>query len=92
MNNSPISGLHPLNDCVLVELDKPEVAAKEGRYDTRTNGIVIAVPKRQTDMTAIISGRRVYFEEYKEGGRIKRDGKLFCFIKIEDIRGFEDVS
>jgi hypothetical protein len=28
-------------------------------------------------------GKRVHFEEFKEGARIKREGKIYSFIKIE---------
>jgi len=86
--------LIPVNDCVLIKLDRVEV--KEGKYQTRTNGIVVAIPAASFDgikhMWEMFIGKRVYFEEYKEGARIKRDGQQFCFIKFEDIRGFEDVK
>jgi len=90
-NKEPVIGLYPLNDCVLVELKQSSknFSVKEGKYDSRTEGIVVAVPKQQTDLTAIIDGKRVHFEEFKEGARIKRDGKIYSFIKIEDIRGYE---
>lgn len=103
MSQSPsISGqtsLVPVNACVLIKLDRTD--KKEGKYDTRTKGIVIAIPnleeptKVNSHGTVFVSdllSKRVYFEEYKEGARIKRDGELFCFIKIEDIRGFEEIN
>lgn len=99
MNNiEPVIGqLHPLNDCVLVELKQSSknFTTKEGKYDTRTEGIVISVPKTSPkgydldDITKLV-GKRVHFEEFKEGARIKRDGRIYSFIKIEDIRGYED--
>lgn len=99
--------LIPVNDCVLVQLDRTE--KKEGKYDTRTSGIVVAVSRPedmgedeestkaidkyniQLQIARKMLGKRVYFEEYKEGARVKKDGELYCFIKIEDIRGYEDV-
>lgn len=104
------TSLIPVNDCVLVELDRTE--KRESKYDTRTSGICVKVPEdvlgyatediREGELgTVMLSndkpqpkylvGKRVYFEEYKEGARIKRDGKLYCFIKLEDVRGYEDV-
>lgn len=84
-----INSLIPVNDCVLVELDPTE--KKEGKYDTRTSGIVVPGTIQEGVNGFIFQGKRVYFEEYKEGARIKRDGKLYCFIKLEDVRGYEDV-
>lgn len=85
--------LIPINDCVLVQLEK--VSLKEGKYDTRTSGIALRVPAMTNNLHIgvydYLLNKRVYFEEYKEGARIKKDGELYCFIKISDIRGYEDV-
>lgn len=99
MNKEPVIGLHPLNDCVLVELKQStkHFSTKEGKYDTRTEGIVVKAPGHLPPVIynqlgaqpADLIGKRVHFEEFKEGARIKRDGKIYSFIKIEDIRGFE---
>lgn len=98
----PVIGLHPLNDCVLVELKQSSknFSVKEGKYDSRTEGIVVATTEHQREgakeLKALgvevldLVGKRVHFEEFKEGARIKRDGKIYSFIKIEDIRGYED--
>lgn len=101
------TSLIPVNDCVLIKLDRTD--RREGKYDTRTSGILISLPMvnqnqgssfkgmdtfptQVTNNGNNLIGKRVYFEEFKEGARIKRDGELFCFIKIEDIRGYEDVE
>lgn len=94
----PVPGqLIPINDCVLVELQQSykNFSAKESKYDSRTEGIVVAVPREVSPnytmkFTTTLVGKRVHFEEFKEGARIKRDGKIYSFIKIEDIRGYED--
>jgi co-chaperonin GroES (HSP10) len=102
----PVIGLYPLNDCVLVELKQStkNFTMKEGKYDSRTEGIVIAVPepegmyfvendkKKSWPLKAVenLIGKRVHFEEFKEGARIKRGGTIYSFIKIEDIRGYEN--
>lgn len=87
------TSLIPVNDCVLVKLDRTD--KREGKYDTRTSGILINISESFSipggTKTAKLINKRVYFEEYKEGARIKRDGELFCFIKLEDVRGYEDV-
>lgn len=101
----PIGQLHPLNDCVLVELEQKhkQFATREGKYDSRTEGIVIDTSLEDvsldTNGETVISkkvewliGKRVHFEEFKEGSRIERGGKLYSFIKIEDIRGWEDIA
>lgn len=90
--------LTPINDCVLVLLDRP--AIKEGKYSSRTSGIVTAISNHShlskvnysTASDEWMLNKRVYFEEYKEGGRVKKDGKEYSFIKLEDIRGYEDVA
>jgi co-chaperonin GroES (HSP10) len=106
MSREPLIGLIPINDCVLVELQQSlkNVSLKEGKYDSRTEGIVVAIPKESFDVSMKYMGKpvsykneyllnkRVHFEEFKEGARIKRDGKVYSFIKIEDIRGYEVVE
>jgi co-chaperonin GroES (HSP10) len=106
MKREPSIGLYPLNDCVLVELQqsRKNFSTKEGKYDTRTEGIIIAVPEPKgiyfisddcqknswpIEQVEKLMGKRVHFEEFKEGARIKRNGKIYSFIKIEDIRGYE---
>lgn len=94
MNNSPISGLIPINDCVLVQLGQQYnnfAGGIEGKYDTRTNGVVVALPY-ETKGYEYLLNKLVFFEEYKEGARIKREGEQYCFIKVDDLRGFEDVK
>lgn len=89
----PVIGLHPLNDCVLVELKQSSknFTVKEGKYDTRTEGIVISIaPGAGGTLVNDLLGKRIHFEEFKEGARIKRDGKIYSFIKFEDIRGYEN--
>jgi hypothetical protein len=94
MSSSPTTpgqtSLIPMNDCILVKLDAATL--KETKYSTRTSGICVKLPFTGVEAAVNdLTGKRVYFEEYKEGARIKRDGELFCFIKISDIRGYEDV-
>lgn len=90
-----MQGLTPVNDCVLVKLEDTHknFNTTESKYDTRTQGIIVNFGDMTNNslMTHDLLNKRVYFEEYKEGARIKRDGELFCFIKISDIRGYEDV-
>lgn len=88
MNPAHSVGLIPVNGCVLVELKQSyqNLNIKEGKYDTRTEGIVAAPENHE------FYGKRVFFEEFKEGARIKRDSKAYSFIKVEDIRGYEEVN
>lgn len=86
------TNLIPLEGFVLVELKQSfkNFTAKESKYQTRTEGIVVEVPKRKDDLTAQLEGKRVHFEEFQEGSRITRDGRIYSFIKISDIRGYEN--
>jgi co-chaperonin GroES (HSP10) len=98
----PVIGLYPLNDCVLVELKQSHknFTTKEGKYDSRTEGIVVVLPDEKvlgklygvpikSSKYHFLAGKRVHFEEFKEGARIKRGTKIYSFIKIDDIRGYE---
>lgn len=99
MSSSPTTpgqtSLIPMNDCILVLLDKP--TTKETKYSSRTSGIVERTPsmalssKYDAEDVMALFGKRVHFEEFKEGGRIKRNGEQYSFIKLEDVRGSEDV-
>lgn len=106
MSREPELGrLHPLNGCVLVELKQStkNFNVKEGKYDSRTEGVVVRVPKKDFALSSDnpmnvnktmaygeLLGKYIYFEEFKEGARIKRGTKIYSFIKVEDIRGYED--
>jgi len=88
MTKSPDIGLYPLNDCVLVELKQSSknFSVKEGKYDSRTEGIVVNVPAPMIAAEPIAEdeygeismidanewhlGKRIHFEEFKEGARI----------------------
>ena len=91
--------LPPLNwQLVKLEDTHQNFSTVDGKYDTRTKGIVMKTEaggfsdKYDGKDIANLFGKRVYFEEYKEGARIKRDGAMYCFIKIDDIRGYEDAQ
>lgn len=92
--------LVPIGGCVLVELTESfkYVATPEKQYSTKTSGIVIDVdnnisPKMAGKTTSsYLIGKKVYFEEYKDGTQIEKDDKTYAFIKLDDIRGYEDVE
>jgi co-chaperonin GroES (HSP10) len=106
MKKEPVLGLKPLNDCVLVELKQSykNFTSKEKKHDSRTEGIVVATPDDKVQILKSniehplykletykhLLGKRIHFEEFKEGARITRNNKIYSFIKIEDIRGYED--
>jgi len=94
--------LKPLPGRILVELNEKyeHVATTEQKYDTRTSGICISLnivklssmdAKEMSDMYSPLIGRRVFWEEYKDGAVIERDGKKYAFIKVEDLDGYEDA-
>lgn len=100
--------LIPVNDCILVELSQSfsNVRTKDGKYQAYTEGICKVTPdynllgkvkEPRNDLEYltkidILLGKRVFFEEYKEGGHIRREGKEYAFVKVEDVRGYEDVT
>lgn len=93
--------LKPLPGRILVELrEKYEhVAVTEKKYETKTSGICVdcASFKAKSTLAELWEGislrnKLVFWEEYKDGAVIERDGKKYAFIKIEDIDGYEDVE
>lgn len=104
-NRGQSLNLHPLNDCVLVELQQStkNFNVKEGKYDSRTEGVVIEIDagrikaryagkpvQFENDGLAKLLGKRIHFDAYVASEPIKRNGKQYGFIKIADIRGYED--
>jgi co-chaperonin GroES (HSP10) len=84
--------LRPVNNHVLVELGDhySNIAVPEGKYDTRTNGVVLHIEFDKAHAWAVdLLHRKVYWQEFKEGTRVEKDGKLYAFIKLEDVEGFE---
>ena len=80
--------LIPTEKCTLVELiNKYEgVATLEGKYNDRISGRCISVGNE--DYNHLI-GKQIFWEEFKAGEIIERDGKKYCFMLLEDIRGYE---
>lgn len=82
------------------------VATTEQKYDTKTSGICVNAKSMNIEWLKLdpalartlmegllenLQGKLVFWEEYKEGQIIERDGKKYAFIKIEDLDGYEDV-
>lgn len=100
-----MTNLKPLPGRVLVEIrEKYEhVTMTEQKYDTKTSGIflrfiidgrTLSDSERKTVRTFYdgLVNKIVFWEEYKDGAVIERDGKKYAFIKIEDLDGYEDVE
>lgn len=85
--------LTPINGCVVVELQEQfeHVATPDKQFSTKTNGIVLVVPKSDEENQYLV-GKRVYFEEFRDGTQVKEDGKEYAFIKLEDIRGYSEQA
>jgi co-chaperonin GroES (HSP10) len=47
-------------------------------------------PTAATNNMSYLLDTLVFWEEYKDGAVIERDGKKYAFIKIEDLDGYED--
>lgn len=80
--------LIPAKTHALVELiDKFEgIATLEGKYNDRVSGVCVRVGNE--DYKDLV-GNKVFWEEFKAGEVIERDGKKYCFMKLEDISGHE---
>lgn len=97
--------LKPLPGRILVELREKyqHVATADQKYDTKTSGICIeaaavighpypAMLASDVETCYVsLKGKLVFWEEYKDGAVIERDGKKYAFVKIEDLDGYEDV-
>lgn len=96
--------LKPLPGRVLVEIREQynHVAVTQQKYDTRTSGVVVEMaylwkkddPLTQDEIQIFYPkpGQLVFWEEYKDGAVIERNGKKYAFIKIDDLDGYEDVE
>lgn len=84
--------LKPAHDCILVELKDQykHIAITEKKYDTRTQGVCVAVG-RDIDQPDLI-GKLVFFESYKDDAIVERDDKRFAFIKADYVLGMEDAD
>lgn len=88
-----MTNLVPINGCILIKLGQTHknFNTTETKYQTRTEGTVAAIWDNENDREyQYLVGKKVYFEEYKEGARIKRDDGMYCFINYSDLRGYED--
>lgn len=91
-----INDLQPLPGHILVLLDEKShvIATTEGKYDTYTSGICVNLVETfdHSDIKQV-DGRRVWWDEYKEGPKIDLDdGTKAAFIKQEDVRGYATVK
>lgn len=93
----------PINGCILVKLTNSYeyVAAPDKKYDTKTSGIVVGgdwysiTGNDDVDHVHAITdkyiGKKVYFEEYKDGTQFEQDGDKYALIKFEDVRGLQNA-
>lgn len=86
--------LRPFAGRILVEIREKytHVATTAQKYDTKTSGTVAAVSDDDDFEYEDLIGKLVFWEEYKDGAVIERDGKKYAFIKIDDLDGYENVE
>jgi hypothetical protein len=83
-----MTSLHPSPGYVLVELGQQySIATPEEKYNTTTEGVCVGVDSIG-GMESLLQ-KRLFWEEFNASKRIEKDGKTYCFIKMEDIRGYE---
>lgn len=94
--------LKPLPGYALVEIYEGKVAVTAQKYDTKTRGVCRdwlapmgpqdpVDTARYNTIYASLTGKLVFWQDYKEGSTIESDGKKYTFVKIEDLMGYEDV-
>lgn len=84
-----MTSIKPLNESVLVELtDALEyVDTPDKQFSTKTSGMVRSVAEEKHNF---LLGKKVYFEDYKDGVQVELNGKKHAFIKYSEIRGYDD--
>ena len=82
--------LKPIGDTLLIKLasEFKHVVVPDKKYNTTTSGIVTDVSEAHKEEYGYLVGKRVFYEEYKDGTRTELNGDKYAFIKIEDVRGF----
>lgn len=83
----------PINGCILVKLTNSYeyVATPDKKYDTKTSGIVVDYDDEIGAVPNDFVGKKVYFEEYKDGTQFEHDGDKYALIKFEDVRGYTNA-
>lgn len=83
--------LVPINDCVLVKLTNTAqfIDIPDKQFSTQASGLVVDVTAKSEDFQYLI-GKVVYFEEYRDSAQVEVDEDKFAFIKLEDIKGYQD--
>lgn len=86
--------LHPLPGFVLVELPASKykhVAAPTKAYEAKSSGVVIAVGEEYDTDKALI-GKRVFWQDFKEGSAIPMGDKSYAFVAVEELQGYADAT
>jgi len=83
--------LVPINSCVLVELTDSSqfIDIPDQKFATQASGVVRSVAADSKEY-AYLTDKVVYFEEYRDSAKVEVDDSKFAFIKIEDIRGYDN--
>lgn len=76
------------------------VVMPEGKYDSKTEGKCLAIQTIHfTEETQVVAdwynqliGKKIYWQEYKEGKRVTQGNVEYAFIKLGDIEGYESVE
>ena len=82
--------LTPINNNVLIELAETysAVVTPDKQYSTKTSGIVKAVSNEDHE---ILLGKKVFFEDFKDGTQFSVDDSTYSFISYKDIKGYANV-
>lgn len=74
--------LWPAPGYCLVELGSytTNLPSPEQKYNRHTSGICVE---------GFYIGRRIFWEELQASEIIEHEGKKYCFVKEEDVRGYE---
>lgn len=68
------------------------IAVATGKYDTHTTGTVVevAADTEHQGLGEKVTGKLIYFSEFKEGTKFVREGVEYAFVKLDDVEGYED--
>lgn len=83
----------PINGCVVVEItgDLTIIEMPDKQYSTNTSGVIKAVDEEYLPDLHYLIGKKVWFEGFKDV-EVPGDDVKHAFIKIEDIRGYEQTQ
>jgi hypothetical protein len=91
-----VSELHVFPGYALVKLGEQykNIQVKEGKYDSRTTGILMEVYTDRENEYEYYErgiGKEVWFDKFSEGARLEHEGVLYAFVETKNLQGYRSV-